>query len=104
VFETLKAIAKITVPYVREKVFGEKRELVEKEKEEQQIITEEAEREREKLQEGVREKLKKVAREKFEFVSKQKETPIRITKIKFRSQKDIEKEVESLTKEFSHNK
>jgi len=104
VFETLKAIAKITVPYVREKIFGEKRELVEKEKEEQQIITEEAERERKKLKEGVREKVKKAAREKLEFVSKQKEAPIRMTKIKFRSQKDIESEVENLTKEFSHNK
>ena len=104
VFETLKAIAKITVPYVREKVFGEKRELVEKEKEGQQIITEEAERERKKMQEGVMEKIKKAAREKLEFVSKQKEAPIRMTKITFRSQKDIEKEVENLTKEFSHNK
>jgi len=104
VFETLKAIAKITVPYVKEKIFGEKRETVEKEKEEQQIIIEEAERERKKLKEGVRGEVKKAAGENIEFVSKQKEAPIRMTKIKFRDQKDIEKEVENLAKEFSHLK
>ena len=104
VFETLKAIAKITVPYVREKVFAEKREPAEKEKEERQIIIEEAERERKKLKEGVRENVKEAARENLEFVSKQEEAPIRMTKIKFRSHKDIQKEVENLAKEFSHKK
>jgi len=104
VFETLKAIAKITVPYVREKVFAEKREPAEKEKEERQIIIEEAERERKKLKEGVREDVKEAARENLEFVSKQEEAPIRMTKIKFRSHKDIQEEVENLAKEFSHKK
>ncbi len=103
VFETLKAIAKITVPFVREKVFGEKREPVEKERGERQIIIEEAESEKEKLEEGAREEVKKIARDDVEFVSKQ-EAPIRMTKIKFRSQSDIENEVENLAKEFSHKK
>ncbi len=104
VFETLKAIARITVPYVREKVFGEKREPEEKEKEERQIIIEGAERERGKLKEGVREELRKTAGEEVAFVSKKEEAPIRLTKIKFRNQRDIESEVENLAKEFSHKK
>jgi len=104
VFETLKAIARITVPYVREKVFGEKRKPEEKEKEERQIIIEEAERERGKLKEGVREELRKTAGEDVAFVSKKEEAPIRLTKIKFRNQRDIESEVENLAKEFSHKK
>jgi len=104
VFETLKAIAKITVPYVREKVFGEKREPAEKEKEERHLITKEAERERKKLKEGVTEEVKKTTREEVEFVPKQDEAPIRLTKIKFKSHRDIESEVENLAKEFSHEK
>lgn len=104
VFETLKAIARITVPYVREKVFGEKREPAEKEKEERQIIIEDAERERGKLKEGVREELRKTAGEEVAFVSKKEEATIRLTKIKFRNQRDIESEVENLAKEFSHKK
>jgi signal recognition particle receptor subunit beta len=104
VFETLKAIAKITIPYVKENVFGEKREPAEKEKEERQIIIDEAERDRKKLKEGVREEVKETSRETIEFVSKQEEAPIRMTKIKFRSQRDIENEVENLAKEFSHEK
>jgi len=82
VFETLKEIAKLSVPFVKEKVFGEKRRVEEEE-------------------------IKKVKMEEekkpIEFVPEEKISPIRMTKIKFKSQRNIEKEVEKLAKEFTKN-
>jgi len=100
VFETLKAIAKITVPYVREKVFGEKAEPEKEEQEERQRIVELAEKDREKLKEEAKEDIIEEKKPNIQFVPQQEEKPIRLTKIKFKSQTDIEKEVENLAKEF----
>lgn len=88
VFETLKEISKLTVPYIREKVFGEKREPVVEKVEEQKRAAEAA------LQE------KKAEKEDFEFVMEKEDSPIRLTKIKFKTHTDIEKEVEKLALEF----
>lgn len=100
VFETLKAIAKITVPYVREKVFGEKTEPEKEEQEERQRIVELAEKDRDKIKDEVREEQVEEKKPHIEFVPEKEEKPIRLTKIKFKSQTDIEKEVENLAKEF----
>lgn len=80
VIETLKEISKVTVPVVRERIFGEKREEAKKEK--------------------MKEK-KPVGREEIEFVTKTKISHIRFVKMKFKSQEDIEKEIEKLTREFT---
>ncbi len=87
VLETLKEIAKITVPWVRERVFGEKREVIDKEEQMRQIRVAEDQRTREKTD--------------IEFVSEKKADPIRLTKIKFKSQTDVEDELENLAKEFT---
>jgi signal recognition particle receptor subunit beta len=87
VLETLKEIAKITVPWVREKIFGEKREVVDKEEQLRRIRRAEDQRVKEKT--GI------------EFGSEKKISPIRLTKIKFKSQTDVEAELENLTKEFT---
>lgn len=100
VFETLKAIAKITVPYVREKVFGEKSEPEREEKAERQRIVELAEKDRDKLKEVAKEEKTEEEKPHIKFMPDQEEKPIRLTKIKFKSQTDIEKEVENLAKEF----
>lgn len=89
VFETLKEISKLTVPYVREKVFGEKEEpkpavAVEPEK----IV---------KVPEPAKPEEKEI-----ESVPVEREEPVRLTKIKFKTQTDIEKEMEKLAEEFSH--
>jgi len=89
VLETLKEIAKITIPWVREKIFGEKREVVNKEEQMRRIRKAEDERAKEKT--GIK------------FVSEKKTAPIRLTKIKFKSQTDVEKELENLAKEFTNN-
>lgn len=78
VFETLREIAKLVVPVIREKILGRKREP--------------------EVQEEKEEVLKEV---KLEPEEKKEEAPIRVTKIKFKSQEDVEKEVENMAKEFS---
>jgi hypothetical protein len=89
VFETLREIAKLTVPVVRAKVFGKKEDKPEeKEKEEREKIVQKAQKERSKV------------KEEIEFVSEQDKEPIRFTKIKFKNRKDVEQELEKLTKEF----
>ena len=87
VLETLKEIAKITVPWVRERIFGEKREGIDKEEQLKQIRKAEEQRASEKTE--------------IEFASEKKTAPIRLTKIKFKSQTDVEEELESLTREFT---
>ncbi len=95
VFETLKEIAKLTIPYVKEKVFDEKPKSAPKPKEELARVAEEGERAMQKAREE-RDKIKS----DLEFTSKQPDSPIRMTKIKFNSNTDVEKEVEKLAKEF----
>ncbi len=84
VFEALKEIARLTVPAVREKVFGEKR------KPEERVGTVRLETQ----------KIESRDQGEIKFVPEEKEVPIRLTKIKFKSHIDIEKEVENLAKEF----
>lgn len=85
VFETLKEIAKLSVPFVKEKVFGEKRRIEGEEEEEIERVKKEEEK------------------KPIEFVPEKKISPIRMTKIKFKSQRNIEEEVEKLSKEFTKN-
>ena len=85
VFETLKEIARLTIPAVREKVFGEKRKT-------------------ELEEEGIQRIQQEVRKNEIEFLPRQKISPIRLTKLKFKSQNDIEKEVENLAKEFTESK
>ncbi len=88
VFETLKEIAKLTVAVVREKIFGEKKEPEKEEQEKRKEAIEKARKEREK------------AKDEIEFAGKKKDTQIRMTKIKFKSQVDIEDEIKKLAREF----
>lgn len=88
VFETLKEIAKLTIPYVREKVFGEKQKPEAAEVEKREQIVKEAAQERAKV------------REEIEFTAEKRGSPIKLTKIKFKSNTDVEKEVEKLAREF----
>jgi len=87
VLETLKEISKVTVPWVREKLFGEKRDS--EDKEEQLRMIKEAEANRAEV------------KTEIEFVPEEKAAPIRMTKIKFKSQTDIEDQLENLAKEFT---
>lgn len=82
VIETLKEISRQTVPVVREKVLGEKRIQQEKEKEIEEEVTK---------HEG----------EKIEFGTQAGVTPIRFVKMKFKSQRDIEEEIDKLAQEFT---
>lgn len=110
VFKTLKEIAKTTVAAVKEKIFGEKTKVPERESE----VVKEKEI---KQPADVIKQMPKPAKEPFKklevtkkadekkgeikFSQEDKGAPIRLTKIKFKSQKDVEKEMESLAKEFT---
>jgi signal recognition particle receptor subunit beta len=143
VFETLKEIAKLTIPYVKEKVFGEKTEpkpglgaepqpvaaaspaepapvktevpeapvpekpeasgeaappaqeaSAERQPELQMAPEEPGPAAPETREEPAR------AKDDLEFETEEKDVPVRMTKIKFSSQIDIEKEVEKLAREF----
>jgi GTPase SAR1 family protein len=89
VFETLREIAKLTVPAVREKVFGEKRRAG-------TAPAGTTEREIENIKE-----MRPPDRESVEFVAPGQADPLQITKIKIKSQKDIEEELEKLSKAYS---
>jgi hypothetical protein len=86
VFEALREIAKLTVPVVREKLFGEKRKTGPKGELKEEFLqgTERAEK----------------PREDIEFVPPDQATPFQLTKIKMKSQKEIEEELDKLSKEF----
>jgi GTPase SAR1 family protein len=86
VFEALREIAKLTVPVVREKLFGEKKKEVSKSgfKEEHLPFSERAEK----------------PKEDVEFLPPGQSTPFQLTKIKMKSQQEIEMELEKLSKEF----
>lgn len=89
VFETLKEISKLTVPYVREKVFGEKVEPEPAVPMESETVVEVPEPDKPKD-------------EKIEPIPEEREEPVRLTKIKFKTHSDVEKEMEKLAQEFSH--
>lgn len=80
VVETLKEISKQTVPVVKEKIFGGEREEPKKEEKKEE---------------------KPARDEEIEFVTREEISPIQFVKMKFKSQEDIEKEIEKLTREFT---
>jgi signal recognition particle receptor subunit beta len=88
VFETLREISKLTVPAVREKVFGEKRPAA-------AAPAELTEQDIENLKET-----KPAAKEGVEFVAPAQADPLQVTKIKIASEKDIEDELEKLSKAY----
>ena len=79
VIETLKETSKLMVPGVKEKIFGEKG-VVKKEELKKKELTD---------------------KEEIEFAVKTQISPIRFVKMKFKSQADIESEIEKLTQEFT---
>ncbi len=144
VFETLKEIAKLTVPYVKEKVFGEKREAEPKKVEmdrppaadSRPVAAEVSAQESERpavasagmspappetaaaradepavqisgppVKEGgpavpeTRDE-RPPGKDDLEFESEHPDAPVRMTKIKFKSHTDVEKEMEKLAREF----
>jgi hypothetical protein len=113
VIETLKEISRITVPIVRRSIFGEKRiELdVEEEEPEEEVeeVKEEAREEeikevgvelKEPVEEPPQEEAKK---EEIKFIPEapSEASEVRFMKVKFKSQEDIEKELERLAREFT---
>jgi len=136
VFETLKEIAKHTIPFVKEKVFGEKaepaavnpapEELEKPEKVEPELREEPVSEGQESPTEEpptpqkapepqppatmqaapdetappAQDTEAPQAKDDLEFVTDEAEVPVRMTKIKFSSQTDIEQEVEKLAREF----
>jgi len=126
VIETLKEVARLTVPAVKKNIFGERRIEVEREEEEIEEEVEEVEREvkdevkkeavqevRVELEEPVREEVmeqmegkagkeKSMLLEEAKFIpeSLPKSQPVRFIKMKFKSQGDIEDELERLAREF----
>jgi signal recognition particle receptor subunit beta len=98
IFKTLKEVAKTTVPVVREKIFGEKR------KPEEDVALEEVETRKppvEEVEKIAEEKPEPKTKEEIQFVSEKKIVPVRMTKLKFKTQFDVEKEMENLAKEFT---
>jgi signal recognition particle receptor subunit beta len=89
VFETLREIAKLTVPAVREKYFGERRRG-------DTAQVEASERDIDHLREPHR-----AARENVEFVPPDQSEPLQVTKVKIKSPKEIEAELEKLSREYS---
>ncbi|MBS3819173.1 GTPase domain-containing protein [bacterium] len=93
VLETLKAISKQAIPAVREKVFGEKRAPAQEgQKTSKKTPSEEKKEEKKKTEEK---------RETVEFASREQEGPLKMTKVKFKDRKDVEKEIENLAQEFT---
>ncbi len=107
VLETLKEIARLTVPVVRERVLGEK---IQKEEEAEEgrrgefapaeIITSPAQVEAATPATTRKRGGRKQAEVKIDFVRPGDETPFPTTKIKVQSIEDIEQEIERLSKEF----
>ena len=88
VFETLREISKLTVPSVREKVFGEKRR-------EAPAAADLTDRDIENLRES-----KPSTKEGVEFIAPEQADPLQVTKVKIASEKDIESELEKLSKAY----
>lgn len=86
VFETLKEIAKLTVPVVKKKVLEQEvRERKEEMEEKEEIVMNE----------------QSEKREEFEFVSNEKIYPTHLKKLKFKSYGDVSKEIEKLMRKFT---
>lgn len=94
VFETLKEITKLAIPAVKEKIRDDERKIIGKRR-----LKKKEEAEKEEPQKEVSEK-----RDEIKFVAKEKGVPLRVTKVKFKSQEDIEKELENLAKDFTKDK
>ena len=104
VLETLKEIARLTVPAVRAKVLGEKMPSAEVSRANKfqlaEIITSPLEA-RASLEISGRKKAdRKQPEVKIDFVKPGNETPFPTTKIKVQSIEDIEQEIERLSREF----
>lgn len=107
VLETLKEIARLSVPVVRERVLGEKEakgaEAVEGESRDfapAELVTSPAQVEAARPSPARKKAGKKQAEVKIDFVRPGDETPFPTTKIKVQSIEDIEQEIERLSKEF----
>lgn len=107
VLETLKEIARLTVPVVRERVLGEKRpreaEMEEVESRDfapAELITSPAQVEMATPSPSRKRGGRKQPEVKIDFVRPGDETPFPTTKIKVQSIEDIEQEIERLSKEF----
>ena len=86
VFETLREIAKLTVPEVREKIFGVKKKAPRKTEFKEEFLPGPDKGE--------------IPRDEIEFIRPGQATPFQLTKIKMKSQKEIEEELAKLSKEF----
>jgi len=89
VFETLKEITKQAVPVVKKKVLRAERKVPRR-----APVMEEKREEAGKPEE----------KEEMEFVAREKPSPLRLTKVKFKTQEDIEKELEALARDFTGKK
>jgi hypothetical protein len=87
VFESLREISKLTVPVVREKVLGEKRKEFIKAEVPEEFPTEAV-------------SPRELPKENVEFITPSQASPFQVTKIKMKSQKEIEQELEKISKEF----
>ncbi len=74
VIETLREISKLTIPVVREKVLKGKKEKIKEEKAEKEEVA---------------------------FITEAKVAPMRLIKMKFKNQEDVEDEIEKLAQEFT---
>lgn len=94
VFETLKEITKLAIPVVKDKIQSDERRVVGKE------------RHKKRKEEGKKAAPKPIPeiKEEITFAAKDKSAPLRVTKVKFKSQEDIEKELENLAKDFKPGK
>lgn len=93
VLESLKYMAKMVVPVVREKLFGEKR------KEERPPFVMDEEKKKEEAA-----AMNAAKKEDIQFVTSEKVSPMRVTKIKLKSPQDVEEELEKLAREYSSTK
>lgn len=92
VFETLKEIAKLSIPLVKEKVLGDKVKFETKE-----LPQEFSEQDEEEP--AVAEKPQK--KEEIEFIPPKAAAPVKFTKLKLKTLEEIELEIEKLSKEFT---
>ena len=102
VFETLREIAKLTVPAVREKVLGEKRKdtAVLKHLPEERFdgVPEEP------RAAGSKHESHASPREEIEFIKSAQAEPLEVKKVKIRSTEDIELALDKLSREFTGKK
>jgi signal recognition particle receptor subunit beta len=89
VFETLKEITRLAIPMVKDKIKEEERKIAGKKPAKEK-------KEEEKGPPKIKEEIK--------FVAKKEGAPLRVKKVKFKSQKDIEEELENLAKDFTKTK